>query len=306
MDYCVFIHTNQKQIVGALVSAWSMRRNSAHGDRFKVRIVYHNDYPLMHAREGQLYLRDGVKRRWLNNDLQAFTPLRFTPPGLMNYTGRAVVVDPDVFAVGDVWELLTRDMQDKGILCRTRSSRRGTTRGCLATSVMLLDCARLTHWKFAEQFDEMFEFRRDYKRWICLRTESRHAIGLIGPEWNSFDRLDETTRMLHNTRRRTQPWKTGLPVDFRPPETFRWLPPRGWVQRVRRTLFGEYGLMGHYRPHPDPGQERYFFGLLRECLERNIVTEDMLREQMRRNHVRHDALEVLDRTPPLAPAAGAA
>jgi hypothetical protein len=81
------------------------------------------------------------------------------------------------------------------------------------------------------------------------------------------------------------------------------LPPRGWLQRIRRTLFGEYGLMGHYQPHPDPGQERYFFGLLRECLERNIVTEDMLREQMRRNHVRHDAMEVLDRTPPLAPAA---
>jgi len=30
------------------------------------------------------------------------------------------------------------------------------------------------------------------------------------------------------------------------------------------------------------------------------VTEAMLREEMRRNHVRHDAFEVLDRTPPLA------
>ena len=49
----------------------------------------------------------GVKRNWRNDDLQSFTPLRFMPPELMGYQGRAVVVDPDVFAVGDVFELLT-------------------------------------------------------------------------------------------------------------------------------------------------------------------------------------------------------
>ena len=40
-------------------------------------------------------------------DLQSFTPLRFMPPQLMGYEGRAIVIDPDVFAVGDVYELLT-------------------------------------------------------------------------------------------------------------------------------------------------------------------------------------------------------
>jgi hypothetical protein len=30
------------------------------------------------------------------------------------------------------------------------------------------------------------------------------------------------------------------------------------------------------------------------------VTEEMLREEMRKNHIRHDALEVIARTPPLA------
>ena len=106
--------------------------------------------------------------------------------------------------------------------------------------------------------------------------------------------------MLHNTKRKTQPWKAGLPVDFRPPESFRWFPPRGWIQHARRSLFGEYGLMGHYRPHPDPHQEQFFFGLLKECVEAGIVSEDMIRQQMAQNHVRHDAFEVLDRTPPLA------
>ena len=44
----------------------------------------------------------------------------------------------------------------------------------------------------------------------------------------------------------------------------------------------------------------FFFGLLRECLDKGILTEDKLREEMAMNHIRHDAFEILDRTPPLA------
>ncbi len=56
-----------------------------------------------------MYLRDGGKREWVRDDLQSFTPTRFLPPQLMGYQGRAVVIDPDVFARGDIWELLSRD-----------------------------------------------------------------------------------------------------------------------------------------------------------------------------------------------------
>ncbi len=300
MDHCVFIHTNHKQIVGALVAQHALRRNSRHNDKFEVRIIHTEDYPFLRAREGQEYLRDGVKRTWLYDDLQSFTPLRFMPPELMGYRGRAVVIDPDIFAVSDVWELLSRDMGDKAILCRMRAGPKGFIDRCLASSVMLLDCARLTHWRVEEQFNELFEFKRDYSRWICLKLEPRETIGFFEDEWNDFDRLTPATKMLHNTRRMTQPWKTGLPIDWRPAEKFRLFPPLGWLMRARRKLFGEYALLGKYRPHPDPRQEQLFFGLLRECLDQGIVTEDMLREEMRRNHVRHDAFEVLERTPPLA------
>ena len=300
MAHCVFIHTNHKQIVGALVAEHALRRNSRHNDKFDVRIIEHRDYPFFTAREGQLYLRDGVKRTWLNDDLQSFTPLRFMPPELMGYQGRAVVIDPDVFAVGDVWDLLSRDMSGKAILCRRRAGPKGRIDGCLASSVMLLDCARLTHWRVEEQFDEMFELKRDYQPWICLRNEPRETIGLFENEWNDFDRLTGRTKLLHNTRRRTQPWKAGLPIDWRPAERFRLFPPLAWLMRTRRRLFGEYGLLGRYQPHPDPAQEAFFFGLLKELIDQGRVNEAMLREQMQQNHVRHDALELLERTPRLA------
>ena len=79
-----------------------------------------------------------------------------------------------------------------------------------------------------------------------------------------------------------------------------WLLPIGtWLMTARRKLFGDYGLLGRYQPHPDPNQERLFFGLLRECVDKGIVSEGQLRDEMRLNHIRHDTLDVLRRTPPL-------
>jgi hypothetical protein len=293
MRDCVFIHTNHKQYVGALVSAYSFARNSKHAEAFDVRLIHHKDHPFFERYEGREYLRDGATRTWRNDDLQSFTALRFMPPELIGYQGRAVVVDPDVFAVGDVHELLSRDMQGKAVMACERG-------GHFASSVMLLDCAKLTHWRVEEQFDELFRRERDYRRWIDLRYEDPATLGALEPEWNDFDRLTPETKLLHNTRRKTQPWKSGLPVDFVPAERSFGFPPILWAMRARRRLFGDYAFLGRYKAHPDRNQERFFFGLLRECVEKGIVSEELLHEEMRRNHIRHDALQLIERTPPLA------
>jgi hypothetical protein len=302
MQNCVFIQTNHKQYTGALVAQHALRRYSAHNDKFEIRIIDARDYSYFQAREGQTYLRDGVKRVWLNDDLQSFTLTRFMPPELMGFQGRAMVIDPDVFACADVWDLFSRDMEGKSILCRPRSGTKGIIDKCFATSVMLLDCEKLQDWKVEERFQRMFDFSFDYMDWICLKTEARDTVGLLENEWNDFDKLTPATRMLHTTRRRTQPWKTGLPVDFRIAERFRLFPPAAWLMRARRHLFGEYGLMGSYKQHPDINQQHLFFGLLKECLANGSVTESFLREEMAVNHLRHDAFEVLERTPDLPPA----
>jgi hypothetical protein len=296
----VFIHTNHKQMVGALVSEYSMRRNSRNADQFDVRIIDTKDFPFLHEREGQLYLRDGMKREWLMEDLQSFTPLRFTPPELMGYQGRAVVVDPDVFAVGDVWELLSRDMQGNAVMCRPR----GVSGKKYATSVMLMDCARLRHWHCETQFNAMFEFKLDYMDWINLETEPEGDVGLFEAEWNDFDKLTPATKMVHNTSRWTQPWKTGLPIDFTPStKNHSFFKVVTLYRRAREAILGRYGGLGVYKPHPDPNQERFFFGLLRECLEKGVIAESLVRQEMERNHVRHDAFELMDRLTPLPQAA---
>jgi hypothetical protein len=294
----VFIHTNHKQYVGALVSAHSLKRFSRHADAFDVTIIHTRDHPFLAAKEGQRFLRDGQWREWRMEDLQSFTPLRFMPPELMGYEGRAVIIDPDIFAVGDVHELLTREMDGKALMCRKRPGKESQPGG-YATSCMLLDNAKLRHWRCAEQFDALFEGKLDYADWIELRTEDPATIGIFEPHWNDFDHLDERTRLVHNTKRHTQPWKSGLPIDFVEADKFRWFPPKGWVRRARQSLFGDYALAGSYKDHPDRRQQDLFFGLLKDAMAAGVVSEAMLREEMRQDHVRHDALEVLARTPDL-------
>jgi hypothetical protein len=289
----VFIHTNHKQMLGALISRYSLQKRSANADKFDVKFIEVKDYPCMLSREGQTYLRDGDKRPWLNNDLQSFTPLRFAPPELMNYTGRAVVIDPDIFAIGDIWELLSRDMEGKAIMCRPKSGRKGR-KGAYASSVMLLDCEKLRHWQFEKNFSEMFEpFKRDYMDWVSLKLEDPATIGLFENEWNDFDNLTENTKLLHNTKRKTQPWKTGLQIDYRPADTFQLFPPRHWFRRARRALFGDYKFAGTYDAHPDPNQEKFFFGLVKDALADGAITEEQLREEMDQGHLRSDALQLV-------------
>jgi hypothetical protein len=294
---CVFIHTNHKQILGALVGAHSIRRQSEHNERFDVCLIEHRKHPFLQAKEGRPFLRDGVERIWRNEDLQSFTPLRFMPPELMGYRGRAVVTDPDVFAVGDVWNLLSRDMEGKAIFCRPRNRRSRSVDGRMATSVMLLDCSRLEHWRVEEQFEALFDKTLDYKDWITLTHEPRESIGLLEKRWNDLDRFSRQTQLLHTTKRWTQPWKTGLPVDFTPADRFPKFPPLGWLLWGRRKLLGEHALLGHYRPHPDANQEGYFFGLLRECVDSGVVDGDFIKAQIDRKHVRPDAFEVMERAP---------
>ncbi len=298
MDRCVYIHTNERQWLGALVAEYALRRNSRHPERFDVRFIHTRDHPFLAAREGQEFLRGGTTRVWRMADLQSFTPLRFLAPQLMNWQGRAVVTDPDVFAVGDINELLDRDMGGKAVMGRHRSGK--AEKGYqVATSVLLMDCAQLRHWDVEKEFGQLFSRDKDYKEWMVLAYEEPSRIGYLEDYWNDFDHLDANTRLLHNTKRRTQPWKTGLPVDFTPADKLKDKPLLAALNRMRAKLFGEYALLGHYRQHPDVAQEHFFFGLLRECLEIGHVSEQLVRDEISKNHVRHDAFEVLARTPPL-------
>jgi hypothetical protein len=283
MKPTVVVHTNDKQMLGALVSAHSYRRNSRTPDAFDVRVVNASEYPELQER-GHSLLRGGHEREWDPDDLQSFTPVRFAIPGLLGYEGLALVPDPDVFAVGDVAELFTRDLQGKAIWCRPRPGYHKIT-DPLATSVMLIDNARLKHWRFAEDLQALWGHKVDYLDWINLKRENLDTIGLLEPEWNDFDRLTPETKLLHNTKRRTQPWKTGLPIDF----TFKERGLFNFALPIVRKL------APNYTRHPDQRQEAYFYALLADALDAGAVTKEHVENEVRLGHVRPDSEALIER-----------
>lgn len=291
----VFIHANPKQLIGAEVARHCLRRNSRTPAAFDVRIISTTDFPFLSAYEGRRYLREGKPALWRNDDLQSFTPLRFAVPALTGYAGRALVIDPDVFAVGDVAELFAREMGGAAVMARQMAAdfRRPLH---FASSVMLLDCARLRHWDVEADFARLFAFERDYRDWMWLLLEPPGTVAPLESVWNDFDRLAPDTRLLHNTHRRTQPWKTGLPADFTPRGTTT-SSRLGLLQRRVRALLGGRGGAGYYRRHPDPEQERFFFAMLRECLDEGTVSPALVEAEIARGHVRVDALRLARQTP---------
>lgn len=232
-------------------------------------------------RTGQSILRGGHIRKWEVDDLQSFSPIRFAPPQEMGFEGVAVVTDPDIFAVGDIGGLFERDLLGKAIWAVPRPGHNGSA-DYVATSVMLLDCARLGHWDFAKDLDDLYALRFDYVDWIELRREDRSTIGFLEPEWNDFDRLTPRTKLLHTTRRRTQPWKTGLPIDY----TLRETGPFDVLRRITTR---------RYQPHPDRNQEALVYSLLAEMVDKGLVGKDELIAEMAANHIRHDSLDLVDR-----------
>src|SRR5262249_39233795 len=148
----------------------------------------------------------------------------------------------------------------------------------MTTAVMLLDCAQLRHWRCAEDFAEAFAFRRDYATWMALQLEPFETVGRLADEWNDFDHLTPGTKLLHNTQRRTQPWLSGLPIDFASGKAVERPAAASWLDRLRGRPRSD--PRSTYQPHPDRRQERLFFGLLAECLREGTVTETMLREEM--------------------------
>jgi hypothetical protein len=295
--YKLFIQSNDEQYLGALVASYAAKRNSRQPDAFDVEIMHFRDFPWLRARVGQKFLRGLEHREWTDADLQSFTPVRFTPPKTMGYQGRAVVIDPDCFAVADIMELFTREMHGAGVMCRMRPGLKEMP-PYRASSVMLLDNARLTHWDAEKTFGELFEFKKDYLKWIKLEYEDDANVGLLEPEWNDFDHLTPATKILHTTYRRTQPWKTGLPIDF----SIREKPRKelSVVGSLVKTIRKSMGVAkppravkdGFYQPHPDPSQERLFFNLLGEMLQKGIVDQALIEREMALNHVRHDALDL--------------
>lgn len=271
----IFIQTNRKQMLGAKIAKYVMEtRGKAKEHGIPVTIMEVEKVPAFERLKGKQY-RKGYAPYSLD-DLQSFTLTRFMPPELMHYAGMALVIDPDIFALTDVTALFNLDLGTAAIAaCRKKEH--------WDTSVMLLDCPELTHWSIARIIDDIGSGTRIYEDIAQLRDE-KVEIMEIPRIWNNLDTLTPDTKMLHTTNRLTQPWKTGLPIDFtqNPMPKYFGLIPREPVHK----LLGKYQT--RYQPHPDKKIEQLFFDLAREAYAGGAVTKADIEEGIKNGDLRPD------------------
>lgn len=295
MKPVVFIQSSDHAFIPATVAAHSLRSCSKHADEFDVRIMHMEKIPHIARRFNQRYFwAENQETTLLQRDSQAFSCLRMMVPQLMEYSGRALVIDPDIFAIGDVFELLTRDMKGKAIVCCKRPRKDLAQPVRYASSVMLLDCEQLKHWQWNQQIDDIFAGKLMMDSWLSLWYEQEDNIGPLEQIWNHFETIDEDTKLVHYTERGTHPWKTGL---IRDDAQYAQRQPYSLKKRLKRLLFKSQHphAVERFVAHPNTKLEEYFFQVLSNCLRDRVITENQLRQEIRAKHIRADIFARLQR-----------
>jgi len=279
MDRAFFIQTNDSQLIAARVAKFALEtRGQARQRGIPVTIMNISELADFRAFAGTPFRRGSKMQIYDPNGVQSFTLSRFLPPELMGFSGRAVVIDPDVFAIADVSELFEIDLGNNAV--GARRSTYGWDSG-----VMLLDCAKLTHWRMNEIFSGLRDLKIDYQELISLRLEA--SVLDLPVEWNSHDSIGPRTKMLHTTHLLTQPWKAGLPIDFAAWTVAPFFAPiaRGPLRR----LFAKRAT--HYLKHHEREVERTFMVLLKEALAGGALTNTQIDDAIARKFVRADLRE---------------
>ena len=278
----IFIHTNNRQGIGAMLSKFSFER--VNSERIPVEFINVDSLDVFKNFSGKTYLRNGKLITYDPTDLQSFTLSRFMPPELMNYEGRALLVDPDIFAIKDTSLLFTMDMSGKNIAACNKL-------GAWDTSMMVLECNNLHHWKMSEILEQLESKKLDYLDLIRLKKENPETLIDMPRIWNNLDTLTPETKMIHMTNRITQPWSTGLAIDFTPNPLPKIL---GFIPREPiHKILGKYPT--HYLPHPNNTIEKFFFTVAHDALKAGVVTEAFIQKEIEEKHLRPDFLEAMER-----------
>tara|TARA_B100001057_G_scaffold501156_3_gene621180 strand:- start:6713 stop:7537 length:825 start_codon:yes stop_codon:yes gene_type:complete len=195
----VYIQSNKYQKIAAKVAAYSF-------ERFGLKTEYLNfeDNKLLNYYLGSSYLRKGESCIF-KDDLQSFTILRFLAPQINKFKEKILVIDPDVFAIKDPTHMINL-ISNFDIACTFRNN-------FPRSEVMIID-ANKVNWKFEDICKKVFDKEIDYSKLIDLTFDKNLKLKKINDEYNSIDKVNNETILLHTSNRITQPWKEDLEINF--------------------------------------------------------------------------------------------
>jgi hypothetical protein len=143
--------------------------------------------------------------------------VRFQVPEVFGFKGRALYMDADQLVFSDVRELVDQldDAHSIGIvrnIVGTFAGKPVPERN--ETSVMVLDCEKLSDWKTDTMFDDVVSNRAPlgpgqmhYIDFMRLAWVDPSLIQAIDSRWNHYNVINDDTKLVHFSHVRDQPWK---------------------------------------------------------------------------------------------------
>ena len=275
----IFICSNENQSIGAKVAKHSIMQRSKFSEN-DVQIILESDVPELDYFFSKPYLRRGQMNLFDKQDMQSFTLLRFYIPELMQYQGKALVLDPDIFLVQQGIEQLESFSFDSISIY----ARRALQKNSWGSSVMLLSCEKLKHWSLESFIQKLHQGEIDYDDLINLRLEN--SIYPLQTKWNEFDNLRPDTILLHLTERLTQPWRAGLKLNSTIEPLFKYFP-RAPIYKI----FGKDLTIG--KEHPLNKVSDFFFNELLICINNKIISKQEIENAIDNKYLRPDIFQKL-------------
>jgi hypothetical protein len=201
----IFISSGEASLLERKVLMYSLRRNSKRDLDIRVFNGTHNTI----EREGHAPELAPMSLKVKYQNVTEFSNYRFLVPEICGNAGRAICMDSDTIALGDIGELFDAQMGDHDFLAKP-AAYGGEAEKQWGLSVVLFDCSR-TRFSLDQYFDEIAEGLYSYAdlHQMLPRFLERHPfrIGALDPRWNEFDRFEKDTRLIHYTNLYAQPWK---------------------------------------------------------------------------------------------------
>jgi hypothetical protein len=267
----IFIQANKFQYLAAKVAKYSFLRFG-----FKeVDILHIDDFNCLKNNIGNKYLRNSKLIEY-KDDLQSFTLLRFFAPKIMNYSGKCLIIDPDVFAVRNPIKLIEEFNNKANVMCTfyNNSPR---------TEVMLLDCSKI-NWDYEAIINKLFQGQIDYKNLMNLSFDENLKIKEISKIYNSHDKILPDTILLHTTNRITQPWKTFLKVDFERHISFNSI----FINKLKKFFGLKYQkdlINSSYYMHPDLNVIKFVKEIFKEASNKEFLSSREIEDSLKNNYI---------------------
>ena len=266
----IFIQSNRFQIAAAKVAKFSFERFG-----YKAEIINFEEHECLTKKIGKVYLRKGKIKKF-KDDLQSFTLLRFLIPEIADPNEKIAIIDPDVFALKPLNELEKITHLQNKIFC--------TFYNGLPRSEVMIGKAKNFYLNFNQLVEDLFELKIDYDDIMSLRLYKNENLKEIPHSFNQHDQINDGTFILHTTNRSTQPWKSGLKIDFE-----RHLSSKTKIiNYLKKFLFLKYNksfLSKYYIKHESEQVYNFVLDLFKEAIKKNYIDKSEIKKSVKNNFI---------------------